>query len=81
MSCKELDLNQQKGIHCRKGYSGLYNKCYISKEDLTKMLASGEAELVENSKGEAQIIIYKGRNESKNAPYRLSGFSSKNKEV
>lgn len=62
MSCKELDLGDfsfQENSCCRKEFSGLYNRCYVSKEDLAEMLASGEAELVGNSKGEVQVVIYK----------------------
>ena len=62
MSCKELnlgDLSSQENSRCREGFSGLYNRCYVSKEDLAEMLAPGEAELVGNSKGEVQVVIYK----------------------
>lgn len=68
MSCKTLnleDLSPKKGTSCKKGFSGMYNRCYVSAEELAELLASGDAEVIENYKGEMQIVITKQRNESK----------------
>lgn len=66
MSCKTLnleDLSPKKGASCKEEFSGMYNRCYVSAEELAELLASGDAEVIENYKGEIQIIITKQRNE------------------
>lgn len=57
MSCKDLDcFNPKENPSCKEGFSGLYGRIYMSKEEVEELIESGDFEMKGNSKGEVCFV-------------------------